>query len=59
MNVLYAAFLFCPSIYIMNHPRPIVSNKMEEFITLYLIERLLNTFANRADPDQATLVRAA
>ena len=28
-------------------------------ITLYLIEMALNAFANRADPDQAALVRAA
>ena len=27
-------------------------------LTLDLIEMLLNTFANRADPDQAALVRA-
>ena len=29
------------------------------FLTLYLIEIPFNTFANRADPDQAALVRAA
>ena len=29
------------------------------FITLYLIEMPNNAFANRADPDQAALVRAA
>ena len=28
-------------------------------LTLYLIEAPLNAFANRADPDQAALVRAA
>ena len=28
-------------------------------LTLYLIEMTFNTFANRADPDQAALVRAA
>ena len=28
-------------------------------LTLYLIEMPFNTFANRADPDQAALVRAA
>ena len=28
-------------------------------LTLYLIETPFNTFANRADPDQAALVRAA
>ena len=28
-------------------------------LTLYLIKRPFNTFANRADPDQAALVRAA
>ena len=29
------------------------------FLTLYLIETPLNAFANRADPDQAVLIRAA
>ena len=28
-------------------------------LTLYLIETPFNAFANRADPDQAALVRAA
>ena len=28
-------------------------------LTLYLIETPFNTFANRADPDQAALIRAA
>ena len=28
-------------------------------LTLYLIEMPFNTFVNRADPDQAALVRAA
>ena len=28
-------------------------------LTLYLIEMLFDTFANRADPDQAALIRAA
>ena len=28
-------------------------------LTFYLIETPFNTFANRADPDQAALVRAA
>ena len=28
-------------------------------LTLYLIETPFNTFANRAEPDQAALVRAA
>ena len=28
-------------------------------LTIYLIETPFNTFANRADPDQAALVRAA
>ena len=28
-------------------------------LTFYLIEKPLNTFANRADPGQAALVRAA
>ena len=28
-------------------------------LTLYLIEMPFNTFADRADPDQAALVRAA
>ena len=28
-------------------------------LTVYLIEILFNSFANRADPDQAALVRAA
>ena len=28
-------------------------------LTLYLIEKLFNAFANRVDPDQAALVRAA
>ena len=28
-------------------------------LTLYLIETPFNTFANRADPDQAALLRAA
>ena len=28
-------------------------------LTLFLIEMPLNTFVNRADPDQAALVRAA
>ena len=28
-------------------------------LTLYLIETPINTFANRVDPDQAALVRAA
>ena len=29
------------------------------FLTIYLIESPFDTFANRADPDQAALVRAA
>ena len=45
----------------------IVSNQKEESIsaemingvTHYLIEMPFNTFANRADPDQAALLRAA
>ena len=28
-------------------------------LTLYLIEKTSNTFENRADPDQAALVRTA
>ena len=37
-----------------------VSNSFKQFdLTLYLIETPFNTFANRADPDQAALVRAA
>ena len=31
----------------------------KEGLTLYLKETPFNTFANRADPDQAALVRAA
>ena len=35
-------------------------NKFEEYhLTFYLIETPFNTFANKADPDQAALVRAA
>ena len=30
-----------------------------ELFTLYLIEKPFNIFANRADPDQEDLVRAA
>ena len=29
------------------------------FLTLYLIETPFNAFANRTDPDQADLIRAA
>ena len=29
------------------------------YLTLYLIETPFNAFANRADPDQAALIRAA
>ena len=29
------------------------------YLTLYLIEKPSNTFENRADPDQAALVRTA
>ena len=33
--------------------------RVKSFLTLYLIETPFNAFANRADPDQAALVRAA
>ena len=54
-----------PSIYTMDHPDFIVSSLMEDSIgikcqlTLYIIEKPFNSFANRADPDQAALTRAA
>ena len=36
------------------------SKKTHDFdLTLHLIEEPFNSFANRADPDQAALVRAA
>ena len=42
------------------HLEPIRHNKPREGgLTLYLIETLFNTFANREDSDQAALVRAA
>ena len=34
-------------------------NSLAFHLTLYLIEMPFNTFANRADPDQTALVRAA
>ena len=36
-----------------------LKKKELSILTLYLIEKPFNTFANRADPDQAALVRAA
>ena len=35
------------------------SKRIKVWLTLYLIETPLTTFANRADPDKAALVRAA
>ena len=38
----------------------IFANRSDQIaLTLYLIETPFNAFANRADPDQASLVRAA
>ena len=37
----------------------VVSMVHKDILTLYLIEMPFNTFANRANPDQAALVRAA
>ena len=36
-----------------------LSHKIRAKLALYLIEALFNAFANRADPDQTALVRAA
>ena len=41
--------------YILNPPR----TKPDDGLTLYITETHFNTFANRTDPDQAALVRAA
>ena len=36
-----------------------ISHNLSFFSTLYLIETPFDAFANRADPDQAALIRAA
>ena len=62
-NSLFANTKMYEAIYKLSNYRIIHANFIHEygvnFNELYLIETPFNAFANRADPDQAALVRAA
>ena len=55
LSTLSKLYSFVPH-FVIQSAKWIVSG---HHLTLYLIETPFNTFANRADPDQAALVRAA